>query len=65
MITAHREIALAILSGPGPVSRRAGSFLGQLAVDYRPLTDRQAQWLAQLMERAGLDTLADGGEHDD
>jgi hypothetical protein len=36
------------------LTRKAGSFLGQCITDPSPLTDRQAEWLTQLLEKAGL-----------
>lgn len=51
----QRAAALSLLNDPGArLSRKAGSFLGQLAVDPTPMSDAQASWLAQLLERAGL-----------
>jgi hypothetical protein len=50
-------------SGAAPLSVKAGSFVGQIAVDPRqPLTDKQASWLGKLTERAGLPPLAIGGD---
>jgi len=50
--------ALALLQahriGATNLTRKAGSFLGQCVTDPAPLTERQAEWLAQLLERAGL-----------
>lgn len=64
-MTAHRAAALALLN-LDPVdtrlTRKAGSFLGQLAVDPTPLSDKQADWLGTLLERSGLPPLAKGGE---
>lgn len=57
----HRTAALALLTGNNGLSRQAGSFLGQCAVDPTPLTDKQSSWLAKLLERAELPALADGG----
>jgi hypothetical protein len=37
-------------------------FLGQLVVDQSPLSDRQADWLATLLERAGLPPLVEGAQ---
>ena len=56
----HRQAALALLSGNHRLSRRAGQFLGQLAVDPTPTSDAQVDWLAKLLERAGLPPLARG-----
>jgi len=58
----HRDAALALLNGDHPLNRKAGQFLGQLAVDSTPLSVAQANWLAKLLQRAGLPLLTDGGE---
>jgi len=59
----QRVAALALLNDENQrLSRKAGSFLGQLAVDETPLTPKQREWLTTLLERAGLPALADGGE---
>lgn len=63
--SAQRAAALSLLTDPqARLSRKAGSFLGQLAVDPQPMTDKQREWLDTLLERCGLPALADGGEHD-
>jgi hypothetical protein len=59
--TQHRQAALALLNGENRLSRKAGQFLGQLAVDPAPMSDRQADWLGRLLNRAGLPPLAPGG----
>jgi len=56
----EREAALALLSSDVPLTRKAGSFLGQTAVDPTPLTEAQAKWLVQLLDRAGLPPVAAG-----
>jgi hypothetical protein len=56
-----RTAALALLNGDYALTRNAGQFLGQLAVDPPPLSERQAAWLAQLLARAGLPPMAEGG----
>ncbi|MEP9402220.1 hypothetical protein [Sphingomonas sp. VNH70] len=62
-MTPVAKVALALLSANNPpLSRKAGSFLGQLVVDPTPLTEKQAAWFATLLERAGLPPLADGGD---
>ena len=58
----QRDAALALLNSDARLTRKAGSFLGQLAVDPTPLSPAQASWLATLLERAGLPPLADGGD---
>ena len=57
----HRQAALALLTGDHRLSRKAGQFLGQLAVDPAPLSEAQADWLGKLLDRAGLPPLAEGG----
>lgn len=57
----RRQLALAVLSSAEPLSRRAGSFLGQLAVDDSPLSQKQIDWLVTLAERAGLEVEANHG----
>ena len=59
--TPHREAALALLSGNHRLSRKAGQFLGQLAVDPSPMSEAQADWLAKLLIKAGLPPMAEGG----
>lgn len=53
MTPANAALALLSANSP-PLTRKAGAFLGQLITDPQPLTDRQADWLAKLLERAGL-----------
>lgn len=57
----HRAAALALLNGGHKLSRKAGQFLGQIAVDSSPLSELQEGWLAKLLERAGLPPFAAGG----
>ena len=59
--TDHRAAALALLNDGGRLTRKAGSFLGQLVVDPSPMTPAQANWLATLLERADLPALAGEG----
>ena len=57
----HRQAALALLTGNHRLSRKAGQFLGQLAVDPSPMSKAQADWLAKILDRAGAPPLAEGG----
>jgi len=57
----QRDAALALLTSDTPMTRKAGSFLGQLVVDPSPMTDAQAAWLEKLLERAGLPQMSNGG----
>ena len=56
----HRAAALALLNDEATLTRKAGSFLGQLAVDPTPMTESQRGWLEKLLERAGLPALSIG-----
>ncbi len=58
-----REAALALLNDHADtLSGKAGQFCGQIAVSENPLTEKQAGWLAKLLERAGLPPLDDGSD---
>lgn len=59
--TDQRTAALSLLNGTGRLSRKAGQFLGQLAVDPSPMSEAQADWLGKLLARAGLPPMAGGG----
>lgn len=56
----QRDAALALLNAGGRLTRKAGSFLGQLAVDPTPLSEAQQVWLDTLLERAGLPPVGGG-----
>ncbi|WP_416618822.1 hypothetical protein [Niveispirillum fermenti] len=58
----HRLAALALLNSDHRFSRKAGQFLGQLAVDTAPMSEAQADWLDKLLDRSGLPPMAAGGE---
>lgn len=53
----QRDAALALLNGDYRLTRKAGSFLGQLCTDPTPMTDAQADWLATLLSRNNLPAL--------
>ena len=57
----HLAAALVLLNGNHRLSRKAGQFLGQLAVDSTPMSEAQADWLGKLLDRAGLPPMAEGG----
>lgn len=57
----HRAAALALLNGAHRLSRKAGQFLGQIAVDPSPLSELQLDWLAKLLDKHGLPPLAAEG----
>jgi hypothetical protein len=54
----HRQAALALLNGDHRFTRKAGQFLGQLSVDPAPMSEAQADWLAKLLDKHGLTSLA-------
>ena len=62
--TNHRQAALTLLNDNDncPLTRAAGRFLGQLAVDSTPLSAKQSAWLEQLLGKHGLPPLARGVE---
>lgn len=63
--SSHRAAALALLNDPEvQLSRKAGSFLGQCVTDPQPLSKKQHDWIATLLERAGHPSLSDGGDDD-
>lgn len=58
-MTPAATAALALLRANNPpMTRKAGSFLGQLVVDATPMTGKQADWLATLLDRAGMPPLS-------
>lgn len=59
--TAHRDAAMAVLTSGAALRVREGQFLGGIAFDANPLTDKQANWLAILLDKHGLPPLQDGG----
>ena len=56
-----RAAALALLNAEFRLTRKAGSFLGQLAAEPGPLSDAQESWIATLLERGKLPPLSEGG----
>ena len=56
----HRAAALALLNSGMVLTRKAGSFLGQLVADATPMTAAQRDWLAKLLERASLPAFGEG-----
>ncbi len=59
----ERAAALLLLTAHADtLTPKGGQFLGQIAVSEKPLTERQAGWMAAMLERAGLPPLANGGD---
>jgi len=49
----HREQAMSILTSGVTLRPKEGQFLGGISFDANPLTEKQANWLAILIERYG------------
>tara|TARA_R110002124_G_scaffold160502_1_gene327756 strand:- start:11276 stop:11509 length:234 start_codon:yes stop_codon:yes gene_type:complete len=47
----RRSLALAILCSRMQLKPRAGQFLGGLAVDRNPLSEKQTNWFLDLMDK--------------
>ncbi|WP_267381769.1 MULTISPECIES: hypothetical protein [unclassified Sphingomonas] len=58
----HRAAAMAVLTSGASLRPREGQFLGGLAFDANPLTEKQANWLAILLEKHGMPALNVGGD---
>lgn len=56
----HRWAALALLIGNYRLTRKAGQFLGQLAVDSSRLSEAQTAWLGKLLDKYRLPPLVRG-----
>ena len=57
----HRTAAMAVLTSGAALRPREGQFLGGLAFDANPLTDKQANWLRILLDKHGLPSVAEEG----
>lgn len=57
----HRRAAMAILTAGVELRPREGQFLGGIAFDTNPLTDKQRNWLTILLDKHGMPPL-DGGD---
>ena len=57
----QRTAALALLNCGCRLTRKAGSFLGQLCADDTPMSPAQHEWISTLLDRAGLPAI--GGSH--
>ena len=51
----RRAIALELLRRNIRLTRKSGSFLGQLCCDPTAMSPAQAEWFATLTERAGIE----------
>lgn len=59
-MTDHRTVAMALLTAGVPLKPREGQFLGGIAFDANPLTEKQERWLDILAQKHGI-PLAHGG----
>lgn len=50
-IADHRAVAMSLLTSGVQLRPREGQFLGGLAFDANPLSEKQANWLRVLVER--------------
>ena len=55
--TDHRPAAMAVLTSGAALRPREGQFLGGLAFDANPPTQKQIEWLRGLLDKHGLPTL--------
>jgi len=55
----HRAAAMAVLTSGAPLRPREGQFLGGIAFDANPLTEKQANWLRILLDKHGLPSVAE------
>jgi hypothetical protein len=58
-----QEAARALIVWGYPLNRRSGQFVGGIAFDAIPLTEKQANWLAILTKKQDLDGDENGDRH--
>jgi hypothetical protein len=58
----HQQAAMSLLTAGVLLKPREGQFLGGVAFDANPLTEKQRNWLVILLNKHGLPPLADGGD---
>ncbi len=58
----HQRAAMSLLTAGVPLKPREGQFLGGVAFNANPLTEKQRNWLVILLDRHGRAPLSDGGE---
>ena len=47
----HRQAAMSLLTAGRELRPREGQFLGGIAFDANPLTEKQARWLSILLDK--------------
>jgi hypothetical protein len=60
MATEHQRAAMSLLTEGKLLKPREGQFLGGIAFDANPLTEKQRNWLVILLDKHGLPPLAEG-----
>ncbi len=58
--TDHRQAAMSLLTSGAPLRPREGQFLGGLAFDANPLSEKQSNWLAILLDKHGMAPMEAG-----
>ena len=53
----HRQAAMTLLTSGAVLRPREGQFLGGIAFDANPLTEKQARWLAILLDKHDKDPV--------
>lgn len=61
MSVPHKGAAIAVLERGSDLNRKTGQFLGTVAVQDEPLSEKQRRWLDDLLNKHGLPALEDGG----
>lgn len=56
--TDHRQAAMALITSGAVLRPKEGQFLGGIAFDANPLTEKQGNWLRILLDRHGLPSMA-------
>ena len=59
-----RTAAMAVLTSGAALRPKEGQFLGGIAFDLNPLTEKQADWLRILLEKHGLPPLVMENHHE-
>ncbi len=63
MAEQHQVAAMSLLTKGVPLKPREGQFLGGIAFDANPLTEKQANWLAILTKKHDLEGDENGDRH--
>lgn len=58
----HQCAAMSLLTAGKPLKPREGQFLGGIAYDANPLTEKQRNWLVILLNKHELPPLSEGSD---